>query len=372
MKHRWLLDYAKEARASDLFANDPEHARLLAVGLFGEAGSVLAEIKKRRREEGVYPDYLGALGEELGDCLWYFVRLCDERDRPLLRALAQQPALATRQPVLRSALRLGAAVGRVVLAIESNDAMLLREGLTDVWRSLERVAASAGMTLRGAADANLYKTQARWPIESTRRDWPRPTDYYPLFDAKELREEQLPRELEIEFIERAKDQVILRCNGINVGSRLTDNITDSDHYRYHDIFHLSYAVFLGWSPVIRALLRCKRKRNRQLDENEDGARAGIIEEAVSAVIFARAKKKQFFKDASQVDYDLLKSIAEFVRGYEVAAVPAWQWERAILEGFRVFRQLRANRGGHVTLSLTDRTILYHKPRRKRPRPTPKR
>jgi hypothetical protein len=230
------------------------------------------------------------------------------------------------------------------------------------------------MNLERAADDNLIKTQGRWPLESARRDWPRRSDYYPLFDSNKPLEERFPRELNIEFIERGRErkQVILRCNDINIGARVNDNISDTDHYRFHDIFHLSYAVFLGWSPVIRALLRCKRKSDPNLDENEDGARAGIIEEAISAVVFARAKRKRFFEGASQVDYDLLKSISEFVRGYEVAPVPVWQWERAILEGFRIFRLLKANHGGHVTLNLGNRTMRYRKPRRRVPRPVPKR
>lgn len=374
MTHSWLLDYARLGRSSDLFRDRPDHALLLAAGLFGEAGSVLAEVKKRQREENVYPDYLGALGEELGDCLWYFVRLCAERDSSLLRMLSRERARPSRRPALQSALRLGADVGRVVAAVETNDRGALRQALTDSWHALELVAAASGTDLKRVASDNLKKTQARWPLKSSRSDWPRPTDYYPLFDSDESREEQLPRELELEFIERGKSrkQVILRCNGINVGARLNDNISDPDHYRYHDVFHLSYAVHLGWSPVIRALLRCKRKSDPNLDENEDGARAGIIEEAISAIVFARAKNKDFFKNALQVDYDLLKRIAEFVRGYEVGPVPAWQWERAILEGFRLFRLLKANRGGHITLNLIDRAICYRRPRRKRPSASPKR
>jgi NTP pyrophosphatase (non-canonical NTP hydrolase) len=366
--YRWLLAYAKAARASDKFSGRADHAQLISAGLFGEAGSVLAEVKKRQREEDVYPDYLGALGEELGDCLWYFVRLADECDPALLRVLARQHVRASRRPALSSALHLGVAVGRVIAAVESNDRAALKGALYDTWRALERVAAGTRMTLQQAADANLFKTQSRWPLESARPGWPRPSDYYPLFDTDMPREERFPRELEIEFIERGKGrkQVILRCNGINVGARINDNISDLDFYRYHDIFHLSYAVFLGWSPVIRSLLRCKRKSDQNLDENEDGARAGIIEEAISAVAFSRAKHKRFFQDASQIDYDLLKNIGEFVRGYEVDAVPTWQWERAILEGFRIFRLLKANRGGHVALSLTDRSLKYRMPRRKRP------
>ena len=42
--------------------------------------------------------------------------------------------------------------------------------------------------------------------------------------------------------------------------------------RFHDIFHLSYAAILGWSPTVRALLRCKRKSDPRVDEVEDGGK----------------------------------------------------------------------------------------------------
>src|SRR5437667_10721603 len=130
-----------------------------------------------------------------------------------------------------------------------------------------------------------------------------------LFDEGHPVEEQFPRRFRIRVIERGRGnriEILLRSNGIGVGDRVTDNIQDADGYRYHDIFHIAYAVFLGWSPMVRGLLRCKRKGNPALDENQDGARAGILEEAVSAVVFGRAKQMRFFEGASQLDYDLLK------------------------------------------------------------------
>jgi hypothetical protein len=132
---------------------------------------------------------------------------------------------------------------------------------------------------------------------------------------------------------------------------VTDNILDPDGYRYHDIFHFSHAVSLGWSPVTRALLKCKRKSQPAIDENEDGARAAALEEAISALVFSRAKMMRYFEDATQVDYDLLKSIQEMIQGYEVQSIPVWQWEHAILEGYRVFRLLTQNQGGAVKWDL---------------------
>jgi hypothetical protein len=51
-------------------------------------------------------------------------------------------------------------------------------------------------------------------------------------------------------------------------------------------------------------------------------------------------------------------VRELVRGYEVEVRPLWQWERAILEGFRVFRELKSHRGGEVTIDLEKRSIAF--------------
>jgi len=36
-------------------------------------------------------------------------------------------------------------------------------------------------------------------------------------------------------------------------------------HAYHDVIHMSFIVFLGWSPVWRALLRRKRKSNHRAE-----------------------------------------------------------------------------------------------------------
>ena len=105
-------------------------------------------------------------------------------------------------------------------------------------------------------------------------------------------------------------------------------------------------------------MRTKRKSNSKVDEAQDGARAGIIEEAISAIVFSRAKQLNLFDGLDHVDFDLLKTVKEFVEGFEVAAVPLWQWETAILDGYRVFRALCAGPGGRVTLDLGARQLIY--------------
>jgi hypothetical protein len=166
------------------------------------------------------------------------------------------------------------------------------------------------------------------------------------------------------FIERivsGRTYVVQQLNGVNVGSRLTDNRLEPDDYRFHDVFHLAFAAILGWSPTLRALLKLKRKSRPEIDENEDGARAAITEEGISTWIFNHGSRHADFRNVATLDYGLLKAVHELVRGYEVEARPLWQWERAILEGFRIFRELRHHRGGAVTIDLERRTIKFKSP-----------
>lgn len=352
----WLREFSATAEVTDRLRGGSDHIALLATGMMGEAGSILTELKKEQRERNAYPAYRGRMLEEFGDFLWYFTRMVSIVDRELLGALTtvdeKQVGWGAGQS-LPLFLRFGAAVGNVLAEVERG--IRLREQLVEVWRLLLLVAKEANVDLREATKYNYKKTQSRWP---------QGRDYAALFDTDFPEEEQLPRLLEVEFREQARGNrraVILRCNGLNFGDRLTDNIEDPDGYRYHDIFHFSHAVHLGWSPVVRALLKCKRKSSVQADEGQDGARAIIVEEAISAITFSRAKQLGFFDRIDQVDYDLLKSIQEFVRGFEVDKIPLWQWEVAILEGYSVFRLLQMNRGGKVTLDILKHELRYVAP-----------
>lgn len=349
----WLTSFANQAALSDQLRARENRVLLLAAGLYGEAGSVLAELKKSQREGTAYPHYRQRLTEELGDALWYFVRLVSECDPRLLDELPRViPPEPVSQESLALSLRFGAAVGDVLRCVQEGSGSDLRTFLLSVWNRLLGLATQAGVQPEAAATSNVAKIHSRWP----------PTrEFCALLDENFAEEEQLPRKLTIEFHERQRGtrvEVLLRYKGITVGDRLTDNISDPDGYRYHDIFHIAYAVFLGWSPVTRALLRCKRKSKPEVDENEDGARAIVLEEAVSAMVFSRAKSMHYFEGAGRLDYDLLKNIQEVIRGYEVARVPIWQWERAILEGFRVFRLLCSSHGGTVSWDLRQRRLEW--------------
>lgn len=352
---RWLQEFAATAAKTDSFTGKPDHAALLAAGLIGEAGSVVAELKKARREREAYPVYRERMVEEVGDFLWYFVRLAAVVAPDLLAALQVPEKIvlpAADGPQLTAHLDFGSAVGEVLAAISSSNHGDIATRLRRTWALLTVISNDANVCLRDAAERNTAKVRSRWPEEKR---------YAPLFDDDFPVEEQLPRRLHVEFLERARGSqraVILRCNDINFGDRLTDNIEDPDGYRFHDIFHFAYAVHLGWSPVVRALMRTKRKSKPEIDEAQDGARAVILEEAASAVVFSRAKQLKFFDGLDHVDLDLLKTVKEFVEGFEVAAVPLWQWETAILDGYRVFRALRDGGGGRVTLALGERRLAY--------------
>ncbi len=349
----WLTSYSSAAALTDKFKDRNDHRLLLAAGLLGETGSIVAEVKKMAREAEAYPAYRQRLTEELGDFLWYFVRLVAVCDPQLLNTLSSVRYPDKTHPAgIEALLDLGSAVGQVLHLVQEKQSPGLRAGLRLVWDDLVAIAGAVGIDLKEASDVNFAKTHNRWPAKKV---------FHGLFDEGCPVEEQIPRKITIEFLERrrgARIEVLLRCNGICVGDRLTDNIPDPDSYRYHDIFHFAHAVFLGWSPVVRSLLRCKRKSVPSADENQDGARAAIIEEAVSAIVFSRAKQMRFFEGAKGVDFDLLKSIQEFIRGYEVDQVPLWQWEVAILEGYRIFNLLRSSMGGQVTWDLNQRTFNW--------------
>ena len=180
----------------------------------------------------------------------------------------------------------------------------------------------------------------------------------PIFDDKFMEEERLPQQFEIKITQRKGRRCYLQWNNVFVGEPLTDNIADPDGYRFHDVFHFAHAAILHWSPTFRALIKQKRKSDPMVDETQDGGRAIVVEEGLTAWIFVRAKELNFFEGQDKVSFDLLKGVSQFVQGYEVEACPLRLWEGAILQGYDVFRQVRDNEGGIVVGDRAARTISY--------------
>jgi hypothetical protein len=106
------------------------------------------------------------------------------------------------------------------------------------------------------------------------------------------------------------------------------------------------------------LIKHKRKSDPRIDEAQDSGRAIVVEEGLSAWIFSRAKLLNLFEGQSSVSFDLLKTVSQFVSGYEVEVCPLKLWEDAILQGYSVFRQVRANNGGIVVGDRAARRVEY--------------
>lgn len=373
-----LLGYQRAVRETDhLPQND---LRTPILGLFGEVGSLLSVVKKKRRDTEAYASYDDAILEELGDVLWYFTCLVNragldlstvgkrvfrdgddwtevqaEECRTWGNIQARTPTAENEDLFLAMCL-LARLTGDLVGALRAEKSESCCDGFTGelvaVLQALTVTAAAADAALDLVARRNLEKIFSRYPREYT---------YSPLADGDLPPHERLPRRFELfigEHEVNGKTYVLQTCNGVIIGDRLTDNRKQQDDYRFHDVFHVAYAVHLSWSPILRGLFKVKRKSRPTVDENEDGARACLIEEGIATFVFGRAVERNFFEKLERLDFDLLKLVKEFTRGFEVERCALWQWERAILEGFKVFRELRTHRRGWVVADLEAHTIEF--------------
>jgi len=168
----------------------------------------------------------------------------------------------------------------------------------------------------------------------------------------------LPDDFEILITQRSNGQSCLQLNGVFIGDPLSDNIRDPDGFRFHDVFHFAHAAILHWSPTFRALIKHKRKSDPAIEEAQDSGRAIVVEEGLTAWLFARAKELNYFEGQSGVSFDLLKTVQQFVQGYEVDACPLKLWEISILQGYSVFRQVREHNGGVIHGNRNERTLTF--------------
>lgn len=275
-------DYQKQAILTNRAQSDDLTSIIVPLlGLAGEAGSLLSEYKKWMRDGDRYRPFTDQVAEEIGDILWY----------------------------------------------------------------LANIAEKEGLDLQEIAEENLAKIADRFYSEQTRSA---PLCRGDRYDTAYPESEQLPQTLTVEFREiqvDGKRKLETTINGKRFGDSLTDNSHVDDGYRFHDVFHFTNAILLGWSPIVRRTLGVKRKSVPQVDEVEDGARAGVTEEAISAIIFGYAKDFSFFQGSDAVEFSLLRMIKQMTTPFEVRDQGLRQWEIAILEGYRVWREMVANNGG---------------------------
>ena len=265
------------------------------LGLAGEVGELVNEYKKYLRDGDAHERFPERVSEELGDILWY----------------------------------------------------------------IAYAATSFDLDLDEIAEQNLRKTRARWGVTQggERLFEPRAR----IFDADFPAGERLPRQFIAEFHpwmgERTQQSRVF-VEGSQMGDPLTDNAYSPDGYRFHDVFHLACATVLGWSPVVRKLLDRKRRSNPSIDEVEDGGRAIATEEGISALVFAYARDHKWLEGVTSVDYYLLKAIRIMTSSFEVAVCTTGEWERAILMGYKTWKQVEDNQGGRVSLDLDKAKITY--------------
>ena len=226
----------------------------------------------------------------------------------------------------------------------------VKEELGDILWYLSNVATKHGLTLEEVANYNIAKTQRRWGPTANRVGRQKPLDEgFP-------ESEQLPKHMEVSIGPEDSGRVVTFINGERFGHPLTDNRYEDDGYRFHDMFHLSYASVLGWSPTLRALLRRKRKSDPRVDEVEDGGRAIVIEEGIAAMVFSYAEHRNFLEGAEGVNFELLRTIKDMTSHLEVSCRTEGDWERAIMRGFEVWRQVREKGRGQLRVDLEEGTI----------------
>lgn len=363
-----LGEYVSEIANTDNMKRD---VRPVLFGLFGEVGGIMTAAKKHHREGAVFVGYRRAVVDEFGDSLWYLAALCRRLEFSLeelfekavsgedyVSALAAsdfvsgslaQVVMPRQVAALDDALQfLGSAAAALLEMPEDRQEMEAR--IVEFANHYIKALQVSGVSFGEVARTNLAKTKGRFVHADLTA--------LPTFDHDFEPEERLPEKFEIEINQRKSGQSYLRWNGVFIGDHLTDNISDPDGYRFHDVFHFSHAAVLHWSPVMRALIKQKRKSASKIDEAQDGGRAIVVEEGLTAWIFSRAKELDFFEGQGSLAFDMLKTISTFVKGYEVEDCPLSLWERAILDGYAVFREVRNNNGGVVVGDRQARTIEY--------------
>lgn len=359
---KFLQKYEQSIEKTDRFSKSEIIPILL--GLYGEVGSIMATSKKYHREEKAYAGYKEAVEEEFGDAFWYFSALYrrlginienvfDFANIPLQVGSnfvsSSQTSKSTSRDDLDSALiDLGCAAAQLLGEKKNVDG--LRKMAPSFARLFRHVLEVTGLDFYKVVNGNLTKTLGRFSL-------PDPNALED-FDASYPEDEQIPRYFEIHITQRKSGLSYLKWNGVFIGDPLTDNISKPDGYRFHDVFHMAHAAVLHWSPTFRALIKQKRKSDPATDMAQDGGRAIVVEEGLTAWLFSYAQGLDNFEGHNEVSFDVLKTIQKFVQGYEVERCPLKLWEDAILQGYSVFRQVKEHNGGIVIGDRTNRKISY--------------
>ena len=349
MGYREIIDdYARRIEATDhSLAQDD----LISVihGILGEIGDLASSAKKIQREGAAYASderVVDIRQEEFGDMLWYFAALCRRLNcdvAAIFDSADQEKIILDEDKVL---IKMARSATELLDDVEKPDD-ILREFASVYLQAIQFF----NLSLSEIIVTNIEKTYRRFAKLDISN--------LPVFDESFPKKEQLPWEFTIEFRNEG-DKIYVTCGmcGRSHGDPLNDSIASPDGYRFHDVFHATHAAVLHWSPVFRKLLGHKRKSKPKIDDAQDGGRASVIEEGLSAWLFSRAKEFDFFEGRKNISFDILKVIEQFVRGYEIEQCPLSLWERAILQGYEVFREMKKNDGGKLIGDRRLRRVRY--------------
>lgn len=297
----------------------PEHASAAAFGLVQATGSIAQLFKKhlyKKLDLGPYRDFLR---QELGDLLWYTAIVAGAFKLDL-EDIAQRNLEITHN---------------LYSTGEDSDASL---------RSFDDESTGCPATQR-------FPRRLVFRFEEVCEPGSGPTARITILEASPNAFPDGP--------EKEDGKIVA---GFKVGEQLGDDLTDNsqrpDGYRFHDAIHMGFLAVLGWSPILRRLLKLKRKYAPSIDENQDGARAAFAEEGLAHILARLAEKRQNFQAPESVDGITLEVFGEATAGLEVNDLPRWLWKNAISSAFVVLRQLDKAHGGYVIADLDKRSLTF--------------
>lgn len=358
-----LDDYQKKAfSTARVNWADPAAHHIPALGMIGELGSVASELKKAVRDGSAYTEGRVNLIIEFGDLLWYLAAVATRHELSLRALASDAKASAADGEAFSHVYALVSAVAALVEVVHLHDLAPSPTNRRKLVACLSRATSALLQAIRReklkldeVLRANLLKGESKFGVSPDNAP-------APCFDHEFPTYERLPRDINVQVLQRERGkgrvEVLLRVNGLNIGDRLTDNAAKDDGYRFHDVFHLAYAAVLGWSPVVRSIFHCKRKKSSKIDEIEDGARAAIIEEAIAHTVFRYAEGHSMLGNLEHIDHGILQLIKRMVRDLEIESLAMHEWERAIFVGFEAFRSLQKYGGGWLMLNAETRSLTY--------------
>lgn len=288
----------------------------LALGLNAEAGSISRVFKKVVRDGIGVADQTEQLRDELGDVLWYVAVLSD-------------------------------GVGLSLDSVASSNLDRTR----DRYAGRNEVAEAKLPDLEAGAPL-----KERFPRRMTFRMTQVVKEGLPHSDFSITHAEPniFPNGAELDAFGKELGFTLHKT----IGDVVNDNADEEDGYRFHDAVHIAFMAVVGWSPVMRALLRLKRKYDVNIDRNQDGARSRDLEEALSALLMSMSQTRNHYASDNDVDGETRDIIRRVVGSLEARDVPIWLWASAIRQGFTAMHALQANGGGWVMADLDAREIQF--------------